>query len=155
MRANYLKIIDNIRSLYQLIVNGTSPVLLVRCLNYTRISVLVNHPFEFTRPQVTGFGLTYLAKYRIPYVQINQISDSPAESMAEFCVRIRAAVQSNQVERLVLDLRWNGGGNNFLLRPLLVSLIQMKNIDVRGNLIILIGPHTFSAAQNLTNRLEN
>jgi tetratricopeptide (TPR) repeat protein len=64
-------------------------------------------------------------------------------------------VRKNQARRLILDLRWNGGGNNYLLKPLIVSIIQMPGINRRGNFVVLTSPRTFSACQNLVNRLEN
>jgi hypothetical protein len=101
------------------------------------------------------FWLKYLPNHRTLYVQINGVSDGPTESLAQFSRRIADAVRGNETRRLILDLRWNDGGNNYLLRPLIVTLIQMPDIDKRGHLIVLTGPRTFSAAQNLVNRLEN
>lgn len=101
------------------------------------------------------FWLTYLPGARILYAQINGISDGPSESLADFTRRMAEAVRNNHAERLVLDLRWNDGGNNYLLRPLIVNLLQMPDIDRRGHLFVFTGPRTFSAAQNLVNRLEN
>jgi hypothetical protein len=101
------------------------------------------------------FWLQYLPEHKTLYVQINAIANSPTESLAEFSRRTSEAVRKNSVDRYILDLRWNDGGNNYLLKPLIVALIQMPGINTRGHLIVLTGPRTFSAAQNLVNRLEN
>src|SRR5207245_1365456 len=50
--------------------------------------------------------------------------------------------------RLVIDLRWNGGGNTFLSQALLHHLIRNREISRRGTLFVIIGRLTFSAAQN-------
>jgi tetratricopeptide (TPR) repeat protein len=64
------------------------------------------------------------------------------------------ALEQPGVERLVIDLRNNTGGDNTLLRPLLVALISSK-VNRRGGIFAITGPTTFSAAQNFVNRLEN
>ncbi|MGA6983161.1 MAG: hypothetical protein WBZ11_16530, partial [Candidatus Sulfotelmatobacter sp.] len=47
----------------------------------------------------------------------------------------------------------NSGGDNTIVRPLLISLIRSK-FNHRGGMFVLIGPVTFSAAQNFVDRLE-
>ena len=103
----------------------------------------------------TMFWFQYLPAQRFIYVQINGVGNAPNQTMADFSREIADCVNHNRVDRLALDLRRNGGGNNYLLRPLIVSLIQMQRINQRGRFFVLIGPETFSAAQNLVNRLEN
>ncbi|HWT03296.1 MAG TPA: tetratricopeptide repeat protein [Pyrinomonadaceae bacterium] len=99
------------------------------------------------------FWYEYLADSKTVYVQFNGVSDKPEETFAAFTKRLFDFVEKNEVERFVLDLRWNGGGNNYLNRPLIVGLIKSK-VDERGKLFTIISRHTFSAAQNLVNELE-
>ncbi|MCB1025955.1 MAG: tetratricopeptide repeat protein, partial [Acidobacteria bacterium] len=58
-------------------------------------------------------------------------------------------------DKLVLDIRFNGGGNNTLIKPIIRGIIKLDNIDRPGHLFVITGRETFSAAQNLTNELEN
>src|SRR6267154_4633221 len=55
---------------------------------------------------------------------------------------------------VAIDLRQNRGGNNTLIPSLIRSIIQSESIDRPGHLFGIIGPATFSAAQNLTDALE-
>lgn len=89
------------------------------------------------------------------YVQFNDVSDKDDESLADFASQIFAFVDTNPVDRFVVDLRWNTGGNNYLNKPLLLGIIKSNKIDQRGKLFAIIGRRTFSAAQNLVNDLEN
>ena len=57
------------------------------------------------------------------------------------------------MDRLVLDLRLNRGGNGELNRPILVGLIQARKVNQRGRLFTIIGRGTWSAAQFLVNEL--
>lgn len=51
-------------------------------------------------------------------------------------------------------MRNNTGGDNTLIRNLLVVLIRSKQ-NHRGGMYVITGPTTFSAAQNFINRLGN
>ncbi len=53
-----------------------------------------------------------------------------------------------------IDLRWNGGGNTYLVQPLLRRLIGCTKINQRGWLYVIIGRGTFSAAQNTATAIE-
>jgi tetratricopeptide (TPR) repeat protein len=99
------------------------------------------------------FWFEYLKDARTLYVQINQVGDKETETLADFTKRVLAFVEANAVEKLVLDLRLNRGGNGGLLHPLEVGLIKSK-LDQRGHLFVLMGRSTWSAAQFLLNYLE-
>jgi tetratricopeptide (TPR) repeat protein len=99
------------------------------------------------------FWFEYLADSKTVYVQFNGVADKENETVVDFSKRLFAFVEKNPVDRLILDLRWNGGGNNYLNKPLIVGLIKSK-VDERGKLFTIISRYTFSAAQNLVNELE-
>jgi len=88
------------------------------------------------------------------YVQVNSIQNDPAETMAAFSARMIAVAKSAGVKKLVLDLRLNGGGNNYLNRGLVLALIGAEEFDRYGRLFTIIGRNTFSAAMSLVSALE-
>jgi hypothetical protein len=65
----------------------------------------------------------------------------------------RAILEANGVERLILDLRQNPGGDNTTYGPLL-ALVREFAADHPGGLIVLIDRVTFSAAANLATEIE-
>lgn len=86
----------------------------------------------------------YLAEHRLVYFQFNGAGDHPARPLAAFCERLFRFIDRHEVATLVIDLRWNGGGNTFLTQPLLHHLIACDKVS----LYVIIGRGTFSAAQN-------
>ena len=94
------------------------------------------------------YWFEYLADADLVYFQYNAVADHPAEPFAAFCDRLFAFIADRQPARLVIDLRWNGGGNTFLSQALLHHLIRNPEISRRGALFVIIGRLTFSAAQN-------
>jgi hypothetical protein len=95
----------------------------------------------------------YLPDSRTVYVQYNEVSNKPDETVAAFAARLFDFVAKTPADRIVFDLRWNGGGNNYLNRPLLLGLLKSK-LDERGKVFVITGRHTFSAAQNFVNTFE-
>ena len=86
------------------------------------------------------------------YIQFNEVHDQAGgEPIAKYFPRLLS--QSN-VERVILDLRWNGGGNNELNRPIWHAILKNDRINQRGKLWIIIGRKTFSAAMSLVDELE-
>jgi hypothetical protein len=98
--------------------------------------------------------LEYLPESRTAYVQYNKVADAPDETVAAFAGRLRAFVDSAPVDRVVLDLRLNRGGDGTLNQPLVLSLIRSAKLEGPGRLFVIIGRSTYSAAQFLVHDLE-
>ena len=75
------------------------------------------------------------------------------DTILAFVREVFAAMEAPAIERVVLDLRRNDGGDNRLGEGLRKHL-ERSRFNRPGGLYVLIGPHTFSAAQNLTSRIE-
>ena len=91
---------------------------------------------------------------KILFVSLDRMSDDDfGKPFAVFRQEFLAALEAPGAERLIIDLRRNGGGDNMLCEGLRKH-IQRSRFNRPGGLIVLISPHTFSAAQNLANRLE-
>ena len=100
------------------------------------------------------YWMTPMADSHVLYFQFNIVQNAKGETLSDFSQRLSSFIDQHEVERVVIDLRNNTGGDNTLLRPLLLALIRSK-VNRRGGLYAIIGPTTFSAAQNFVNRLEN
>jgi tetratricopeptide (TPR) repeat protein len=97
----------------------------------------------------------YLPESKTVYVRQSQIQDDPSESIPEFYTRVFDFIEKNDVERLVLDVRLNGGGNNYKNKAMVTKIIESKKINRVGNFVVITGRRTFSACQNLVNELDN
>ncbi|MBK6703478.1 MAG: hypothetical protein IPG56_06720 [Caulobacteraceae bacterium] len=62
-------------------------------------------------------------------------------------------MESQASDRLIFDVRRNGGGNNYLPEALRKRILRSR-FNRPGGLYVLTSPMTFSAAQNPTSRLE-
>ena len=101
-----------------------------------------------------SYWFEVLSDDRTVYAQINRVRDHPSEPLLSFTERLMDAAEAPDIDRLVLDLRWNPGGNTFLEMPLLHRLIGSRKLNRNGHLFVIIGRATFSAAQNFSTMLD-
>jgi len=97
----------------------------------------------------------YLPASKTVYVRQSQVQDDKTEAIPAFYKKVFDFIEKNDVERLVLDVRLNGGGNNYKNKPVVTGIIESKKINQPGKLFVIIGRRTFSACQNLVNELHN
>jgi tetratricopeptide (TPR) repeat protein len=100
------------------------------------------------------YWFEYLRASAVVYFQFNGVGDQPPESLSQFCDRLFTFIANHDVSKLVIDLRWNGGGNTYLVQALLHRVIGCAKINQPGGLYVIIGRGTFSAAQNTTTAIE-
>lgn len=101
-----------------------------------------------------SFWYEYLPEYNLMYLQINSLnfpsnSTSSMESFNQLCSNFFEALDRNTVEKLVIDIRANNGGNH-VESPLLKGIIARPYIDQKGKLFIITGRVTYSAAVHFT-----
>lgn len=97
----------------------------------------------------------YLAKEKTMYVRHSRIRDEAEESTKDFYARVFNEIETNNAEKLIIDLRLNGGGNNYLNKDVIKGLIKAEKVNKIGKLFVIIGKRTFSACQNLVNEIDN
>ena len=97
----------------------------------------------------------YLPDSKTVYVRYSQVLPDPSESIPDFYDRVFDFIDKNDVEKFVLDVRLNGGGNNFNNKTLVTKIIKCDKINQPGKFFTIIGRRTFSACQNLINEFDN
>ena len=101
------------------------------------------------RDQDETLWWTFLEDSGTLFVQFNAVRGDATEVISE----IRERAQDDDVERVVIDLRHNSGGDNTTLSPLELAL-RDPAIDRPGKFFAIIGRVTFSAAANFATDLE-
>jgi hypothetical protein len=80
------------------------------------------------------------------YVRYSRSADSPGqETVRAFGERLLADIASKPPRKLVLDLRFNTGGNLELAQPLMDALAHSRLGGEPGRIAVLVGYSTFSA----------
>src|SRR5205085_8862733 len=104
--------------------------------------------------RAANYWFEYLPERKVVYCQYNQVANDPQESLEAFSARLFRFIADNPVDRLVIDMRWNNGGNNFLNKPLVNGLIACDKINHKGRLLVIVGRNTFSAAMCGATQIE-
>lgn len=95
-------------------------------------------------------GLNYWAEYlpaqRAVYLRYNRCRNDPAKPFATFLNEFWISVGERPVERLVIDLRDNPGGDSNVLQPLISGIQSMPSLNRADRLFVLINRGTFSSA---------
>ncbi|MEQ1933555.1 MAG: hypothetical protein ABL962_06715, partial [Fimbriimonadaceae bacterium] len=108
----------------------------------------------FLKDRSKPYWFEYLADTKTVYFQYNSVRNITEEPLTKFAEKLFEFIETNDVENLIVDARWNGGGNTFLSRPLVKGIISSKKVNRPGHLFVITGRHTFSAAQNFVTDLE-
>jgi hypothetical protein len=121
-------------------------------LELPAVAVTPGAPQQFRRPAATEpltrqrpgerFWFTWLPDSKTVYVNFRGY-----EKLGEKARELFAFVDANPVERLVIDMRQNGGGDFFEGRKNLIKPIEQRpKINQKGKLFVAVGRSTFSAA---------
>jgi hypothetical protein len=106
------------------------------------------------KPDSILWWYTVIPGTRTGYAQINQVRNGTNESFEDFSTRLLKFTDTAKIDRLVLDLRLNRGGNGALLKPLERGLLKRPSINKPGHFFILMGRSTWSAAQFFLNDMS-
>lgn len=87
----------------------------------------------------------YLPEAKALYLQYNACRNVPEYPFPRFVADLFAFADSHTVERLIVDLRRNGGGSSRVVRPLVSGLKARPEWTERGRLYVLIGRQTVSS----------
>lgn len=119
-------------------------------------SALTPRPSELDAWRAThrvGNYVHPLPRSRSLYVSIDDMSDVEGKTFVALTRELFAAMEGPGVQRIIIDLRRNGGGDNFNGEPLRKAL-ERSRFNRPGGIYVMTSPATFSAAQNLATRLE-
>jgi hypothetical protein len=88
------------------------------------------------------------------YFQYNSCFEDPKQSSADFFQELAGLINTAGVERLILDIRNNSGGDPDILAPW-IDQIRAGRFNQSGRLYVIVGRATFSAAMEAANHLKD
>lgn len=101
-----------------------------------------------------NYWFEYISDKKILYINYKRVLPDANESMKNFITRMEEFVRSHDIDKTIIDIRFNDGGDNGTCQPFVNYINSNKIINVRGKLFTVIGRKTFSAASYLTTKLE-
>ncbi len=106
-------------------------------------------------PSMVPYWFEHIADDRMIYVQYNSVMNWNRNPFRDFTERIFKTYDEHiaETDKFVIDVRFNSGGNGYLLRPFVHEFIRRGDTLTRGRLYIITGGHTFSAASNFIGQM--
>ena len=96
------------------------------------------------------YWFEHLVDEKAVYFQLNQVMNQPDsdETFAQFSARMWDYIDRNtrDVDKLIIDLRFNNGGNGLIALPFINEIIERDYINRDGSLFVVSGKRTYSAA---------
>lgn len=102
--------------------------------------------FQYLMNRQKDYWYLVMPKARTLYFQYNVCRDTPGRPFAGFVEEMFAAAGAAGVERVIVDVRLNGGGNSEVFQPFKNALKARPALNQKGKIFVLIGRRTFSSA---------
>jgi hypothetical protein len=109
----------------------------------------------YRKQPASYYWYEYLPDSQTLFIQYNKCENDPKLHFDDFVNRMFAVVDSMPVQRVVVDIRFNGGGNSFVLSPLERSLKDRSALSAPRHFYTLIGRATFSSGMDAAIDLRN
>lgn len=100
----------------------------------------------YRRTAGLAYESAYLPESRTLYFAYNSCRDLPDRPFRAFAEGLWDTLRKNPVERLVIDLRNNAGGDSSILDPFIGELAEAEDLNREGRLFVILGRRTFSSA---------
>lgn len=113
--------------------------------------------FSFTNKDYKGnnYWSEMLPNTKTLFVQMQRIANNEEGiSFSNFVNHIESFIKSNKTDKIVLDLRYGGGGNGFKLKRFTDLLRDSNTINKKGNLFILTSKATRGTLLELASILK-
>lgn len=92
------------------------------------------------------YYLVELPDRKALYFQWNFVQDWEGETFAQFSSRLFRTLDAHPDWKLIADVRYNSGGDGSKVPPFIKQIIKRDRFDKPGNLFVITGRKTFSAA---------
>jgi hypothetical protein len=111
---------------------------------YAVDAVKLGAPLYRQKPDLF-YWYEYLMESSTLYIKYNRCRNMDNLSFEKFDEQVWSFAATHRVERIVIDLRHNGGGDSMVFRPMVNELKRRPEFNRRGHLFAIIGRGTFSS----------
>ena len=106
------------------------------------------------KPNPEALWFEMLPGTRALYVPYLRCRDDTNKKIADYTKELVQRLDAGGIDRLIIDLRYNTGGNSELIDPFVRHLAGRKEFAHKGALIALTGGNTFSSGHSCAHALR-
>ncbi|MEI8278200.1 MAG: hypothetical protein WCG87_00470 [Bacteroidota bacterium] len=153
-----LKIIGSTSSIEYTFVKQDGDTLRFRAIAENALKIKLDCPmvvYKFYKYSVPKrYWYNYNSEKKSLYFNYSTCVDNKMYPFENVRNQLISIINDSLPQKLIIDLRENGGGNSTLLEPL-IDKIRKSDINTFGEIFVIIGRHTFSSAIHNTMYIKN
>lgn len=139
---SFIHVSDNPQSIVELSFIDGNKITITPCLSTEiRQENLVSASTSYSQYIYQGYYRAIIINNDTLLISYNVCDEDPDYPIKSFTSDIKSILSSNNVSRIIVDLRYNGGGDSSLLKPV-IKLLKKEKCKKYA----LIGENTFSSA---------
>lgn len=115
----------------------------LRSAKFAKITDQIKPSFAAQKNDI--YWSEYLPEKKTLFIAYNRCVEDKNKPFVKFVEEAFAVVDKEKAEKIVVDLRRNGGGNSNVMQPLLEAIKARPQFMKKGSLFVLIGRGTFSS----------
>lgn len=92
-----------------------------------------------------NYWFEYIKDKNILYFKYNSCMEMKEKPFKEFSKELLQVLDKNNVDKLIVDMRDNGGGSSSILEPF-IEEVKKRSINDKKKLFVIVGRRTFSSA---------
>lgn len=100
------------------------------------------------------YDYEYLPDHKAIRFEYNVCADMDSQRFADFSKEMFDSIEENDVEKVIIDLRNNSGGNSEILNPFTKRLKKYISGNSNVKIYILVGRNTFSSGMSAIYRVK-
>jgi hypothetical protein len=108
-------------------------------------TLLCDIPLYLRQPD-SYYWFDTLRDSSVVYVKYSACTEMRDRSFASFTSDLFDVIDSQPPDKLIIDIRSNGGGSSAIAQPLIAGIGMRPSINREGHLFVIIGRETFSSA---------
>ncbi|NRF37745.1 S41 family peptidase [Pedobacter foliorum] len=111
----------------------------------TRLNLARSGGSLLSHKEKSNYWFDYNADEKILYFNYSECREHQQYPFAKFSEELFPIIDGQKPEKIILDLRYNGGGSSAILNPF-IEKISGSYLNKKGKFFVLIGKKTFSSA---------
>ena len=121
---------------------------------FLELNDVSNHPLPlYLSKPGDAYWYQYIPEHKTMFVYLKEMQPKSEGDFDRFYKEVLEKFDEKGAEKLVLDVRNNGGGDHFEM-PLLKGIIARPNLDKPDKLFVIIGRVTGSASQHFATQFD-
>ncbi|WP_422105459.1 S41 family peptidase [Winogradskyella sp.] len=114
-------------------------------VSYTQMNAI--QPTLSQKNQGKDYWYKYIAEHNAMYMYFGQVNNQKGEpSLKKFFKNMFKEIDNTKAQKLIVDLRYNTGGDNSKSKPLIEAIKKHPYLNKEGRVYVITGRMTFSAA---------